>query len=59
MKKTIFEEMGGTYIRHEDYSRGYQKVTYIDLLIRGTRNSYFTEIDKHAEDKYLIIAIVA
>lgn len=78
MKKTIFEEMGGTYIRHGDYLipclalpeeeekscigvwgqrhlrylKEYRRSVYMNLLTSGRLNSYLTDIDRQAQERF-------
>ena len=77
MKKTIFEEMGGTYIRHGDYFipcltlteeeqrfigvwgqrhkrylKEHKKVVYITLLTSGRLNSYLTDREEPAQERF-------
>lgn len=81
MAKTIFEEMGGTYVRQGDYDlpclslptekgnkpigvwrqrhlrylKQHRKVFYTNLLTSGKLNSYLADIDKQAEDMFLLL----
>lgn len=78
MKKTIFEEMGGTYVRcgdyfipnlilpeeeerrvvgvwgqrHLQYLKEYRRTVYRDLLMRGRLNSYLTDIEEQAQERF-------
>lgn len=77
MKKTIFEEMGGTYIRHGDYFipcltlteeeqrfigvwgqrhkhylKEYKRAVYITLLTSGRLNSYLTDREEPAQERF-------
>ena len=78
MAKTIFEEMGGTYVRqgdyfipclslpadkenypigvwgqrHKRYLQEHKRVLYITLLTSGKLNSYLSDIDKQAQERF-------
>ena len=77
MKKTIFEEMGGTYIRHGDYLipcltlpkeeerfigvwgqrhlrylKEYRRSVYLNLLTSGRLNSYLTDREEPAQERF-------
>ena len=77
MKKTIFEEMGGTYIRRGDYFipcltlteeeqrfigvwgqrhlrylKEYRRSVYLNLLTSGRLNSYLTDREEPAQERF-------
>ena len=66
MAKTIFEKMGGTYVRQGDYfipcltlpaekenkPIEHKRATYTTLLISGKLNSYLADIDEQAEEMF-------
>ena len=78
MAKTIFEEMGGTYVRqgdyfipcltlpaekenkpiglwgqwHKRYLQEHKRAFYITLLTSGKLNSYLSDIDKQAQERF-------
>lgn len=78
MKKTIFEEMGGTYIRqgdylipcltlpeeekqrfigvwgqrHKRYLKEHKRAAYITLLTSGRLNSYLTDREEPAQERF-------
>ena len=66
MKKTIFEEMGGTYIRHGDYlipclTLPEEEQRFIgvwgqrhlrNLLTSGRLNDYLADIEEQAQERF-------
>ena len=63
MAKTIFEEMGGTYVRQGDYfipcltlpaekENKHKRAIYTNLLTSGKLNSYLADIDEQAEEMF-------
>ena len=78
MKRTIFEELGGTYIRHGAYLipsltlpeeeeqrfigvwgqrhlrylKEYRRSVYLNLLTSGRLNSYLTDREEPAQERF-------
>ena len=77
MKKTMYEEMGGTYIRqwdylipcltlpeeeqrfigvwgqrHKRYLKEHKRAVYITLLTSGRLNSYLTDREEPAQERF-------